>query len=158
MSGEEHFRRLERMYYSAPINRYFQPRLTVSQGRADLVIPVRPDLFHAAHAVHGAVYFKALDDAAFFAVNSLVEDVFVVTVGFNTYFTRPVSEGELRATGRVVHASRRLFIAEAVVSDAQGREVARGSGTFMRSAIALDERVGYSPAPAAPTPPPPPAP
>lgn len=146
MSQTEHFRRLERMYYSAPINQHFRPRLEVSEGRADLVIPVRPDFFHAAHAVHGAVYFKALDDAAFFAVNSLVEDVFVMTVGFNTYFTRPVSEGELRAVGRVVHASRRLFIAEAVVTDAEDREVARGSGTFMKSNIPLDERVGYTPA------------
>jgi acyl-coenzyme A thioesterase PaaI-like protein len=34
---------------------------------------------HSIHAVHGSVYFKALDDAAFFAVNSLVEDVFVLT-------------------------------------------------------------------------------
>jgi hypothetical protein len=35
---------------------------------------VRPDFFHAAHAVHGSVYFKALDDAAFFAVASLVQE------------------------------------------------------------------------------------
>src|SRR5438132_132473 len=64
-TNEEHFRKLERMYQSAPINRYFAPVLRISEGSAQLTIPVKTDFFHAAHAVHGSVYFKALDDAAF---------------------------------------------------------------------------------------------
>ena len=92
-TADDHFAKLERMYASAPINRYFAPELRVSEGRADLVIPVRADFFHAAHAVHGSVYFKALDDSAFFAVSSLVLDVFVLTVSFNVYLTRPITEG-----------------------------------------------------------------
>ena len=141
---EEHFRKLERMYHGAPINRYFQPTLRVSQGSAELQMPVKPDLFHAAHALHGSVYFKALDDAAFFAVSSLVADVFVLTASYNIYLTRPVTEGVLRASGRVVHSSRKLFLAEAELVDAQERLVARGSGSFMRSTIALTPQVGYA--------------
>jgi len=141
--AEEHYRKLERMYASAPINEYFRPVLTVSEGAAEVVIPVKRDFFHAAHAVHGSVYFKALDDAAFFAVNSLVPDVFVLTVTYNVYLTRPISEGTLRASGRVVHRSRQLFLAEAELVDDQGRQIGRGSGSFMKSAIALDESVGY---------------
>ncbi len=139
----EHYRKLERMYHAAPINEYFRPVLTVSDGAAEVVIPVRRDFFHAAHAVHGSVYFKALDDAAFFAVNSLVPDVFVLTVTYNVYLTRPISEGTLRASGRVVHRSRQLFVAEAELVDDQGRQIGRGSGSFMKSAIALDKSVGY---------------
>ena len=37
---------------------------------------------HAAGAVHGSYYFKVLDDACYFAANSLVSDVFVLTVSF----------------------------------------------------------------------------
>ena len=141
---EEHFRKLERMYHqAAPINRFYSPTLTVSHGAAELCIPVRPEFFHAAHAVHGSVYFKALDDAAFFAVNSLVTDVFVLTVSFNLYLTRPVTGGTLSAIGRVVHRSRNLFLAEAEVRDGEERQVARGSGSFMRSKIALGPDVGY---------------
>ena len=58
MDAEEHFRRLERMYALAPINRYFQPVLRISEARAELTIPVKTDFFHAAGAVHGSVYFK----------------------------------------------------------------------------------------------------
>jgi uncharacterized protein (TIGR00369 family) len=140
---EEHFRKLERMYHAAPINQYFRPTLRVAVASATLLLPVRPEFFHAAHAVHGSVYFKALDDAAFFAANSLVHDVFVLTASYNLYLTRPVSEGTLRAEGRVVHRSRSLFLAEAELFDSRHRPVGRGSGSFMRSTIALTPDVGY---------------
>jgi uncharacterized protein (TIGR00369 family) len=141
--SEEHFRRLEQMYASAPINEFFRPTLKVSPGRAEVIIPVRPEFFHAADAVHGAVYFKAMDDAAFFAVASLFDDVFPLTVTFNVYLLRPVSEGELRAIGEVVHRSQRLYIAEAQLLDSQGRQIGRGSGAFMRSQIPLTPEIGY---------------
>ena len=141
---ETHFRKLERLYQeAAPINRFFRPTLRVSHGAAELLIPIRPDFFHAAHAVHGSVYFKALDDAAFFAVNSLVSDVFVLTASFNIYLIRPITDGTLRAVGRVVHRSRTLFLAEAELFDAEERQAGRGSGSFMRSNIALTADIGY---------------
>ena len=143
MTDEEHYRRLERMYASAPLNAYYNPIMRISEGRAEVTVAVRRDFFHAANAVHGALYFKCLDDAAFFAVNSLVEDVFVLTVSFNVYLTRPISEGEMRATGRVVYRSRQLFVAEAELVDQDGREIGRGSGTFMRSAMRLTPEIGY---------------
>jgi uncharacterized protein (TIGR00369 family) len=140
----DHFRKLERLYHAAPTNAYYRPILTVSEGEATIQLAVRPDFFHAAAAVHGSVYFKALDDAAFFAVNSLVTDVMVLTVSYTLYLTRPVSEGILRATGRVVHRSRQLFLAEAELFDARSRPIARGSGSFMRSSIALSPDIGYA--------------
>jgi len=143
VSAEEHYRKLERMYASAPVNRFYAPTMRVSEGRAEVTIAVRPDLFHAAGAVHGVAYFKMLDDAAFFAVNSLVDDVFVLTVSFNVYMTRPISEGEMKAIGRVVHRSRRLFVAESQLVDSGGREIGRGSGTFMRGSIPLSPEIGY---------------
>jgi uncharacterized protein (TIGR00369 family) len=143
MANDDHFRRLERMYAAAPINDYFRPRLTVSEGRADVIIPVRPDFFHAAQAVHGAVYFKAMDDAAFFAVSSLVSDVFVLTVSFNVHLTRPVSHGHMRAVGRVVHRSQQLFLADVELYDEDDNVAGRGSGAFMRSKHLLSSLQGY---------------
>jgi uncharacterized protein (TIGR00369 family) len=143
MPSEKHYRALETMYHHANCNAYYRPRLSISEGHAEIVIPVAPNLFHAAHAVHGSVYFKAMDDSAFFAANSLVPDVFVLTVSFSVYFTRPVTEGEMRGVARVVHQTKSLFTAEAVVTDSDGIEVGRGMGQFARSRIALDEKVGY---------------
>ena len=143
MDWDEHYRRLEGMYSRAPVNDFFQPALSVGEGRAEVRMAVRKEFFHAASAVHGAVYFKAMDDAAFFAANSLLREVFVLTVSFTVYLTRPVSKGEMKAVGRVVHQSRRLLLAEAELFDSQGRQIARGNGSFMPSRIRLDSEVGY---------------
>ena len=93
--------------------------------------------------MHGSVYFRALDDAAFFAANSRVRDVLVLTVSFSLHFTNPVSDGELLAHGRLVHESGRLFVAESELRDREGRLLAKGSGTFTRSRIPLDAEIGY---------------
>ena len=135
---------LERMYHDAPINRLYHPVIRVEDGRAEIDVPAKPEFFHAAHALHGSCYFKAMDDAAFFAVSSVVTDVFVLTASFTVYLTRPVTEGILHAVGRVVHRSRTLFLAEAELHDGQRRQVGRGSGSFMRSAIALSSELGYT--------------
>ncbi len=143
-AAAEHYRRLERMYHSAPINRFYQPTLHVSEAKAEVALTVRPDFFHAAGALHGSVYFKSLDDAAFFATNSVVHDVFVLTVTFNVVLLRPVTQGPITAVGRLVHRSRNLYVAEAELSDEQNRPLARGSGTFVRSAIHLGPELGYA--------------
>jgi uncharacterized protein (TIGR00369 family) len=143
MNNEEHFRKLERMYLGAPVNEYYAPTIRISRGEAQMDIRVRPDFFHAAGAVHGVVYFKLLDDSSFFAANSLVEEVFVLTVSYNVYFTRPVSKGVMSAKSKVVQSSERLLIAESVILDSDGNKVGRGSGMFMRSNIPLTEDIGY---------------
>ncbi len=144
MDWTEHYRKLERMYRTAPINDFFQPRILVEKGRCEIVILARPELHHAAHAVHGATYFKALDDAAFFAVQSQVESFFVVTANYNLFLERPVQTGLMRAVGEVVMAGKNLFVAQAVLTDDQGRELARGGGNFVRSGIRLTPEIGYA--------------
>lgn len=139
----EHFRKLEQMYLSAPINMFYSPSIWISHGETEISIPVKPEFFHAANAVHGSVYFKLLDDAAFFAVNSLIEEYFALTASFTTYLLRPITEGTLKATGKVVWSGGRSYIAEAVVMDGEGREVARGSGNFVASKIKLTADMGY---------------
>src|SRR5262245_56398621 len=139
----EHHRKLERMYESAPVSRWYGVRIAIEDGRAEVKVTVRPEFLHAAGAVHGSVYFRLLDDAAFFAANSRVEDSFVLTVSFTVHFARPVMEGELRAAGRVIHGAGRLFFAESELQNAHGELLGRGSGVFSRSSIPLTPEVGY---------------
>ena len=129
---------------AATINDYFQPELTVTEAGAEVRIRVDPKFFHAAGSVHGSVYFKALDDAAFFAANSVVEGVFVLTTSFNIHLLRPVTQGTLIATGTVVSATRNLLIADAVLRDENDRLLGRGTGTFMKSKMQLKDVPGYA--------------
>ena len=142
--NEDHYRKLERMYLAAPCNEIFRPRITINEGAAVVAITGGPHLHHAGRAVHGSNYFKVMDDAAFFAVNSLVEDVFVLTVTFNVNFLRPIADGEMIATGKVVSAGRTVWVADASLMDDRGQLLGRGTGTFMRSKISLGDVAAYA--------------
>ena len=140
-----HWRALESLYDSAPINSLFSSALTITgEGTSRIVFQIDPSCYHAAGAAHGTVYFKMLDDAAFYAANTLVTDRFLLTTSFNLHFSRPVREGPVVAEGRWVSGRRRVLVAEARLVDGEGEEIGRGTGTFMRSRIALSSLEGYS--------------
>ena len=129
--------------HSAPFVKLTGATVVVKNGEALITLPVRQDFYHAAEAMHGALYFLALDNAAFFAVNSLVEDVFVLTTSFTTYITRPVSSGVVKSIGKVVYRNRSQFIAESILYDSNHEEIARANGVFVRSKIPLMDKIGY---------------
>ena len=110
---------------------------------ARISFEVTRDHYHAAGAAHGTTYFKMLDDAAFYACNSLITDRFLLTTQFNLLLTRPLSAGPVVAEGHWVNGQRRVFVGDARLITADGEEVARGTGTFMRSRIALASLPGY---------------
>ena len=85
-----------------------------------------------------------LDNAAFYAANTLSTDFFLLTTSFNMNFTKPVKAGDVLAEGRWVSGKRRVFVAESRLIDAEGDEIGRGTGTFMRSRIPLSGLPGYS--------------
>ena len=142
---EMHFRKLERMYLSAPVNNqiYNGITITISDQKAELILKIEEKFFHAANAIHGSVYFKMLDDAAFFAVNSIVKDVFVYTVSFNIQLLRPVTSGIIKSIGELKFKSSNLFIADSTLLDENNKLVGRGSGNFMKSKIELTQEIGY---------------
>jgi uncharacterized protein (TIGR00369 family) len=143
-----HFRALESLYRSAPVNRLFDSAIEiVEEGVARIGFTVSEQVFHAAGAAHGTIYFKMLDDAAFYACNSLVTDRFLLTTAFNLHFTRPLREGPVVAEGRWVSGRKRVFVGDARLVDGSGEEVARGTGTFLRSHIPLSRLAGYRPQP-----------
>ena len=137
-------RALEALYASAPVNRLFDSRLEIlGEGHARIRFTVDERVHHAAGAAHGTIYFKMLDDAAFYAANSLVSDRFLLTTAFNLMFTRPLRPGPTVAEGRWISGKRRVLIGEARLIDSEGEEAARGTGTFMRSHIPLSSLHGY---------------
>jgi uncharacterized protein (TIGR00369 family) len=142
--SEEHHRKLERMYLGAPINRIYLPRITIREAECEITIEARPELHHAAGGLHGSVYFKMLDDAAFFAFASTVTDVFVLTASFHMALLRPIGTGTIRSVGRVVRASSSISVAEATLYGPDGKEAARGMGDFARSRVSLDAKLGYA--------------
>ncbi|WNC68637.1 PaaI family thioesterase [Thalassotalea nanhaiensis] len=144
MTEKSHFEKLKSMYAAAPINKIYSPVMDVSKGEAVIEIELSEQYHHSAGGVHGSVYFKMLDDSAFFAANSLENEFFVLTTSFTTYITRPVASGKMKAIGKVVNKNKTQFIAESVVYDTDGREIGRGNGIFVRGKLPLVDATGYA--------------
>ena len=92
-TDEEHFRKLGHVSLCTD-QLFLRPTIRVSDSATEIDIPLRPEFFHAAHAVHGSVL-----PARWTTRRSLpcsAPDVFVLTASFNIYLTRPVVGGTLR--------------------------------------------------------------
>ena len=130
METRNHFESLVRMYAASQINEIYRPAIKVTEGKSEIEIDLSSKFHHSAGGVHGSVYFKVLDDAAFFAANSLEPKFFVLTTSFTIYITRPVATGKMRAVGKVVNQNNLQFIAESIAYNSEGREIGRGNGVF----------------------------
>tara|TARA_A100001011_G_scaffold400458_1_gene515150 strand:+ start:4590 stop:5027 length:438 start_codon:yes stop_codon:yes gene_type:complete len=138
-----HFKKIENGYVSAPINQIFKPAIKVGLGDCEIEIKVLKDFHHAANSLHGSIYFKMLDDAAWAASNSYVEDVFLFTYNFNIYLTKPVSKGKIKSFGKMINKTDKGFEAESFLYDDKKNQIGKGSGFFMRSKHLLKDAVGF---------------
>lgn len=140
-----HFRSLENMYLAAPLNNlvYREVSVNISNGKAEISQLVEEKFFHAAGSLHGSVYFKLLDDAAYFAANSLVTDFFLYTTSFQIQILRPLKEGIIRAEGIVIKPGASVIIAESRLYDQRNKLAAIGQGQFMKSAVTFSEIESY---------------
>ncbi len=143
MNWSNHHTKLSNMYHNHPLNEFYKATIAISNKSATVTVALKPEFHHAADAVHGSVYWKMLDDSAYFAVNSIIEDVLVLTASFTIYLTSPVSTGTLIAKGKLVNATRSQFIGQSILLTDQDEEVARGSGVYIRSKTSLSSEMGY---------------
>jgi len=103
-----------------------------SEGHCVMQMPVDERHMSRADRVHGGVFFTLLDTAMGRAVISrLPEGRGCATIEAKINFFRPVQQGVLRAEATCSHLTRRTAYAESQLSDAQGRIVAKATGTFM---------------------------
>jgi acyl-coenzyme A thioesterase PaaI-like protein len=140
---ESHCEKLERMYLSAPVNEYWDPGVRISEGEAEILIPIQERFLRAPGAIHESVYFAAMGDSAALAVNSISGKTLVVTASFDVRFPGPRAAGELIARGRFLGVSGDHYLAESVLTDPEGNEIGRGNGAFVESSIALSPEIGY---------------
>ena len=139
MRADDHFLFLKNLYRKAPNNKYYDPAMILEFGKARIQIKVQEKFFHAAGSVHGSVYFKLLDDAAYFAAATQEQNFFLFTANFETKLLRPVREGLMIADGEVIEENDKGYIARSIIRDEKGQLLAKGQGLFMPSAIVLQE-------------------
>lgn len=98
----------------------------------------RSELNQPAGILHGGVMASVIDSGIAHAL--LLTDLFqelrkeggaLVSVDLRVKYFRPVSEDEIVCESKVVRLGRQIIHAESVVTNAEGKEVARGDATYM---------------------------
>jgi uncharacterized protein (TIGR00369 family) len=108
--------------------------LTASEG--SVTIELDPQEFHynPLGTVHGGVLSTLLDTAAACSVHStLPAGIAYTSLDLNVKFLRPVTlaSGHLTCTGTVLQRGRRTALAEARLTDAQGKLAAHATSTCL---------------------------
>lgn len=108
--------------------------ILVEHGTVAFSCAADPRFANPMGTVHGGILATLLDSALGCAVQTVLpEGAGYTTVGLEVKFLRavPLDAGELRATGRVVHAGRRQATAEATLEDTAGRLLATATTTCL---------------------------
>ncbi|MFC2002595.1 PaaI family thioesterase [Chloroflexota bacterium] len=102
--------------------------LELSEGYARVSVTIRPEHANFQGTPDGAFVMSLADYASACACNTLGQTR--VGAQFNIHFIAAVPlESELTAEARTVHAGRTMALTEASVTDANGRIIAKASGT-----------------------------
>lgn len=108
--------------------------MTISNGTADLTMSLGTEYEQALGSVHGMIFFKVVDETAFYAAQSLVPDVWLTTASVHMNITGPLSSGStVAAHAQVLHQTRSSFIVESRVTNAAGDLVAQATVTMVRT-------------------------
>lgn len=107
--------------------------LTKCEGGWARVEMVADERFHNLMGiVHGAIATGLADTAMGLAVTSLLEDdESCTTVELKINFVRPVISEKLIADGKVLHRGGRTALAEATVTNEEGKLVAKATSTCL---------------------------
>ncbi len=105
--------------------------VAVADGRAELLLPIRPEFLNSVGIVHGGVYASFGDTGLGAAIHSsLPSDRYAVTAEMSSRYLRGAREGVLRCLSKVLHVGRTTAIAEAEVFLGDALQF-KASGTFV---------------------------
>jgi len=104
------------------------------EGRAVFLLEPDESLYNPIGSVHGGIIATICDSAASCAIHSLLPaGQAYTTLEMKVNYLRPIMDqtGLLRCIGEVIHAGRRIGIAEARLQDAAGKLYAHATVTCL---------------------------
>ncbi len=116
---------------NSPLVQHLGMRLeAIEDGRAELVLPFRPELATMDDIVHGGAIASLIDTAgmaASWSDDSEPESLAGSTVTLNVNYVAAARGQDLTATASVVKRGRNMVFSEVRVTEPGGRVVATGS-------------------------------
>jgi uncharacterized protein (TIGR00369 family) len=106
--------------------------VSFGQGKAVMTLRAGKRFHNPMGTLHGGVMTDLADACMGIAtITTLADDESFTTLELKMNFLRPVVEGELTAAANVVHRGRTVAMAEVVIRNQDGKDVARGTATQM---------------------------
>jgi uncharacterized protein (TIGR00369 family) len=106
--------------------------METGEGWSRVRMPIGPRHLQAAGNVQGGIIMTLADMAITRALSTLTQgNGPSVTVELKINFIAPARQGELIAEGRIIHKGGTLSVGEVSVTDADGKLIATGMGTWM---------------------------
>jgi acyl-CoA thioesterase len=106
---------------------------TVEPGHAVLTMPIRDELKQNHGVAHGGSIAAVIDSAMALAIMPLLaENERTTTVDLTIHYLRPLTEGTVRASARVVRAGKRVITVSAELLDEQNKLAATAISTYLR--------------------------
>ena len=105
----------------------------VESGVATLGLEIREELKQNNGVVHGGAVASLIDTATAFAIISLIAPKErATTADLTISYLRPLTEGRIRATARVLRAGKRLIVVSAELKDQAGKLAATALSTYIK--------------------------
>ncbi|KKO55476.1 hypothetical protein XI25_00825 [Paenibacillus sp. DMB20] len=122
---------MEPVLTGSKFNQFLGIRLEEIKDRSITIRLPYNELFYtsADGYIHGGILATMIDIAGYFAIFSLLNQP-VPTVDLKIDYLRPGRAGDLLATATVVKLGRTVSIADIVVTDLSGKQIAIGRGLF----------------------------
>jgi uncharacterized protein (TIGR00369 family) len=126
--------RARRAFAGVPYAKFLGLELgEVALGEATIHLTVRDELKQYQGVVHGGAVASLIDTAAAFAVLTEIEtNERVTTADLTIHYLRPITEGRMAATARIVRAGRRLMVISVDVRNDRNALVATAVTTYIK--------------------------
>lgn len=105
----------------------------LKSGEAVMKLKMREELRQPHGVLHGGATASIIDSAMAFAIITiLAEDEKATTVDLTVHYLRPVVEGEITCTAKVVRAGKRILTVSAEVVNGEEKLVATALSTYAK--------------------------
>ena len=125
-------------YISHPMHKNLNMNVHFGKESATVSMTIHESILNLVGTLHGAIYFKLIDDSCFFAALSAKESHFVATSNMTIHYVKPTSEGRLVAKARIITKRNRMYLCKSTIFNEKEDIIAYGSGSFIEPKKAYD--------------------
>jgi len=128
------FEKAQRVFKTVPFLQLIGMELVdLKDGEATVKLEMRDALRQPHGLLHGGVTASVIDTAmAFAVVTKLTESEKASTIDLTVHYLRPVVDGEIVCTAKIVRAGKRVFTVSADVSNEKGKLIATALSTYTK--------------------------